>query len=201
MNHDRIMTPSNSDTRTGGVAGPATLRGIAPGFGMDSRFNVTVIATTPEGTIAALKTAARLARNLDAPITLAMIEVLRPHLPLERSPFIIDFLEKRAFALVSDAGIREQPVTVQIWFCHDRKKCLRQALGSRSLAVIGGTKHWWRRAEGKLEEWLCREGYPTIFADAEAKSFTEMIPKSNRQAIVHCVVKNPDRKIMPPEAK
>jgi hypothetical protein len=197
MNHDRIMMPGNTNSRSRHVNEHESL----PGFRADSRFQVTVIATTPEGTVAALKTAAGLAQNLDAPITLALIEVLRPHLPLERPPFMVDFLEKRAFAMVSDAGIHEQAVTIQIWFCHNRKKCLRQALGPRSLAVIGGTRRWWHRDERKLEEWLSREGYPVIFADVEARGVTELLPKSHRRAIVHVVEKNAYNKNTPPEGK
>ena len=109
------------------------------------------------------------------------------------------FIEKRAFALVADASIREREVSIQIWICHDRKKCLRQALGPQTLAVVGGTKHWLRRDEQKLEEWLCREGYPTIFADADAKNIREILPKSHREAIVHRAMKKADNTIAFPE--
>jgi len=200
VNHDRAITPGRRDLRTVNAprqsAGPEIVQRFRP----DSRFQVTVVATTREGTLAALKTGAALAKNIGAPITLATVQVLRSHLPLELPPFMVEFFEKKAFALVSDAGIRDRAVTIQIWFCHDQKKCLRQALGPQNLVVIGGTRRWFRREEQKLEEWLCREGYPTIFADAGAKTFTEMLPKSHRHAILHRVVKNPDKKIPAPEA-
>ena len=188
MNHDRIFTPSGGDRRAASGSG----RESATGSGANAQFQITVISTTAKGTLAALKTAARLAKNIDAPITLAMVQVLRPHLSLDAPPPVIESIEKRAFELVSDAGIREQAVTIQIWFCHDRNKCLRQALSPRTLAVVGGTKHWWQRGERKLEEWLCREGFPTIFADVDAKPFTELLPKSHRRATLHRVMKRPD---------
>ena len=191
MNRDRIFG-SNGDDRD---AGSAAASAMATGYRANAQFKITVISTTPKGTLAALKTAARLSKNLDAPITLAMIQVLRPHLPLDAPPPVIELVERRAFALVSDASIREQAVTIQIWFCHDRKKCLRQVLGPRTLVVVGGAKSMWRADERRLEEWLCREGFPTIFADVNAKPFTEMLPKSHRHAVLHRVVKNPDKKI------
>ena len=191
MNHDRIFTSN------GGGRGAASDSGsdIAHGYRANAEFQITVISTTPKGTLAALKTAARLAKNVDAPITLAMVQVLRPHLSLDAPPLLIESIEKRAFELVSDAGIREQPVTIQIWFCHDRNKCLRQALGPRTLAVVGGRQSRWQRGERKLEEWLCREGFPTIFADVDAKPFIELLPKSHCRATLHRVMKRPDNKI------
>jgi len=188
--------PSRSGLESASPTGPE----IVPRAQTNSRFHVTVIATTREGTLAALKTAANLAKNLGAPVTLAMIEVLRPNLPFEQPYFVIDFFERRAFALISDAGIREQEVTVQIWFCRDRKKGLRQALGSQTLAVVGGTRSWFRRDEQKLEAWLSRQGYATIFADADANTYAEILPISHRCAILHRVVKNPAPQIASHEA-
>jgi hypothetical protein len=196
MNHDRIIMPSRDGLTSAKAAGPE----VVPRFRTDSRFHLTVIATTREGTLAALKTAATLSKSIGAPITLAMIEVLRLNLPLDLPRFMIEFFEQRAFALISDAGIRDQEVTVQIWFCRDRKKGLRQALSSQTLAVVGGTRHWFRRDEQRLEAWLCRQGYPAIFADAEAKTVTEMLPIPHRHAILHRVVKNPNKQAVLPGA-
>ena len=195
MDRDRIISSSGSDHGTRHDPG----RNTVTGFRSDAQLQIAVISTTTKGTLAALKTAARLAKNLDAPITLAIIKVVRRHLSLEVPPLLIEFIEKRAFALVADAGIRDKAVSIQIWICHDRKKCLRQALGPQTLVVVGGTKHWWRRDEQKLDEWLCREGYPTIFADADAKNIKEILPKSHREAILHRVVKKPDNTIAFPE--
>jgi len=195
MNHDRIISSSGGDRTLPNGAG----RTSATGFRGEAQPQITVISTTTKGTLAALKTAARVAKNMDAPITLAIIKVVRRHLSLEVPPLLIEFIEKRAYALVADADIREKAVSIQIWICHDRKKCLRQALGPQTLAVVGGTKHWWRREEQKLEEWLCREGYPTIFADADAKNIKEILPKSQREAILHRVAKKRDNTIPFPE--
>jgi hypothetical protein len=195
MNRDRIFSPSDGDRS----AGNDTARRSLTDFRGTPQLQITVISTTLKGTLAALRTAAKLAKNLDAPITLAIIEVVRRHLSLEMPPLLLELIETRAFALVADAGIRDKAVSIQVWICHDRKKCLRQALGPQTLAVVGGTKHWWRRDEQKLEEWLCREGFPTVFADADAKNITEILPKSHREATLHRVVKKPDNKIAFPE--
>jgi hypothetical protein len=195
MNHDRIISSSGGGRTM--PNGPG--RTSATGFRGEAQPHITVISTTTKGTLAALKTAARVAKNLDAPITLAIIKVVRRHLSLEVPPLLIDFIERRAYALVADAGIRDKSVSIQIWICHDRKKCLRQALGPQTLAVVGGTKHWWRSDEQKLEEWLCREGYPTIFADADAKNIKEILPNSQREVVLHRVAKKRDNTIPFPE--
>ena len=124
------MTESLRRTGAGLEPANATGAGIVPRFRTDSRFHLTVIATTREGTLAALKTAATLSKSMGAPITLAMIEVLRLNLPLDLPRFMIEFFEQRAFALISDAGIRDQEVTIQIWFCRDRKKVFAPGAGS-----------------------------------------------------------------------
>lgn len=196
VKQDKSITLGQSDQRTR----TTNVREIVPRFGGDSRFQVTVVATTRKGTHAALKAAATLARNMGAPIALAMIEVIRPHLPLAMPPHMLDFFEQRAFELVSEAGIREQAVTIQIWFCRNRKSGLRQALGPQTVAVVGGIRSWFRRDEQKLEAWLCRQGYATIFADVDAKTYAEILPISHRRAILHRAVKKPTPKIASHEA-
>ena len=195
MSQQRIMSPIGIDRSVARDSGQKS----ANGFQREARFQVTVVSTTPRGTLAALKIATRVAKNLDLPITLAMIVVLRPHLPLEAPPRLVEHVEKRALTLLSEAGIREQAVTIQFWFCHDRYKCLRQALSPRTLVVVGGAKSIWRLTERKLEDWLCREGYPTVFADIDAKPCTELLPASHRRAILHHVLKFSGQNIASPE--
>ncbi len=119
-----------------------------------------------------------------------MPELVPPQYPLEKPLFPVELLERRAARLLCAAGIPEDAVTTQVWFCRDRNQCLRQVLGPHSLVVIGGRWHWWSRNDWKLEKWLSARGHRVIRADARATNCTEM-PKSHGDGVVTCVVNTP----------
>jgi hypothetical protein len=133
-----------------------------PGTGPHLR--LTVVFTTPEATLAALRTADELARGLDALIALIAIEVVPFQLPLDRPPVPIDFCQQRLLGLVSESGIDADAVRIEISLCRDRRQCLQQILRPRSLVVLGGMSHWWSR-ERKLEQWLSVLGHQVVFVD------------------------------------
>src|SRR6202049_59932 len=108
-----------------------------------ARLCVTVIATTAEGTTSALNEARRLARDLDAHITLLKIEVVPLRFPLDKPPASLDFTIKQQCSLVLRSGAREEDVTIRTCLCRDQTACLRSILRRRSLVVIGGSRHWW----------------------------------------------------------
>jgi len=166
-------------------------RGASFGPSSCDRQDVTVVYTTEEGTLAALKAAGDLTRKLDGQLILAVPEVIPRQLALEEPPASVEFLEERALGLVSQSGIQGEAVRIQIWLCRDRKRCLQQVLGPRSLVVIGGKWHWWLRDEWRLEKWLAAQGHQVIFADVKAKGRTEMIPELRREPVVFHAVKNP----------
>ena len=56
---------------------------------------VTVVHTTTEGTIAALRTAADLAKGLGAEVVLLSAEEVPPQFPLDKLPVPVDLLERR----------------------------------------------------------------------------------------------------------
>src|SRR5260370_9262316 len=71
----------------------------------DHRLRLTVIYTSQEGTIAALKTAHDLARNLGLRVALMMIKVVPFHFPLDRPPLPLHFLQRLQPAVLSDSRI------------------------------------------------------------------------------------------------
>jgi len=135
-----------------------------------SRLKVTVIFTTPEGTLAALRTAQDLARNLGLQISLVIAQVVSFHFPLERPDVSIDLLKQRSLALVSKSDIEAEQVNIELYFCRDRKQCLQRILVPNSVVVIGARKHWWARPERKLEEFIRSLGHRVISVDAKSKS-------------------------------
>jgi hypothetical protein len=135
-----------------------------------TRLCVTVIATTAEGTTSALNEARRLARDLDAYITLLKIEVVPLRLPLDKPPVSLDFAIKQQCSLVLRSSAREEDVTIRTCLCRDQEACLRSALRRRALVVIGGSRHWWMSREERLERALNQLGHHVIFVDVDHRS-------------------------------
>jgi hypothetical protein len=150
---------AHSSNRTGSGAG----RG-AP------QLRVNVIATTEARTIAALRTAAGLATNLGAQITLIAVEIVPWQLPLHRPPVPVVFLERKLYGFVCEAGIVEEEVRIQLCFCHDQRDALRKVVRPHSLVVIGGQNRWWLRRERNLEKFLTSLGHQVIFAEATPRT-------------------------------
>jgi len=149
-----------------------------PEFGSDPRLRVTVLFTTIKGTLAALRTAGGLAKNLGARIALVVTEVVPLYFPLANPPVSIDFLERRYFALVSESGIQAEEVDIEIYLCRDRKLCLQKALNPPSVVVIGGRGQWWFSRERKLERLLRGFGHHVIFVDGEARKHAGSLLRS-----------------------
>jgi len=144
----------------------------APQPSCDPKLGVTVIHTTPEGTVVALRAGADLVKHLDGRLTLFAPEVVPFLLPLEEPNVAIDFLKKRYCDLVASAGIVDQDVTIRILLCRDRVGALKQALAPHSLIVIGGSTRWWRRGERKLAHWLLTRGHHVVFVALESNERT-----------------------------
>ncbi len=139
--------------------------------GSDHRLRVTVIYTSQEGTIAALKTAHDLARNLGLRVVLMMIKVVPFHFPLDRPPVPVDFLERLQLAVVSESGIDAEEVSLELYLCRDRKQCLQSVLAPRALVVLGGRRDWRApRQERKLEQLMRTLGHHVIFVNVKSKS-------------------------------
>jgi hypothetical protein len=101
---------------------------------------VTVIATTPKGTTAALNEARRLATDLEAHINLLKLEVVPLRFPLDKPAISIDITTRQQCLLVLQSTARDEDVTVRVCLCHDRDLSLRQILRRRALVVIGGKR-------------------------------------------------------------
>src|SRR5262245_41801148 len=115
--------------------------------GETSRLNIVVIFTSVEATIAAIKTAGRLAEHLDGRITLLAPLVVPYPLPLTRPPVPLNVQEKRFQEIA-----KESPVDIQVrlYLCRDPLETLRMVLGPHSLVIVGGRKHWWPVREKNL---------------------------------------------------
>ena len=129
---------------------------------------VTVVYTTQEGTLAALKLVAALTKDLQARLGLIVTEVVPFRLPLDQPRVAVEFLKERQDALVSKAGLDGEDIRVQICVCRDTKETLGRLLPTPSLVVLGGRRSLWPSSEQRLERFLSRLGHQVIFVDAEA---------------------------------
>ena len=128
------------------------------------RLNISVIFTSVESTLKALKKAGALATRLGARITLLVPQIVPYPLPLESPPVLIDWNERR-FRVIAD----ESPVetTVRIYLCRDRLETLASVLNSGSIVVLGSRKKWWPTAEARLAGRLRKAGHEVIVAEME----------------------------------
>ncbi|MGD0842618.1 MAG: hypothetical protein ABSA32_15825 [Candidatus Acidiferrales bacterium] len=156
----------------------------------DAKLRVTVVATTSEGTVAALRAAAELTKHLSSHIALVAPEVVPMRLPLEKPAVSIEFLKRRYLALVSDAGITDELIAIQIWLCRDPEQSLQHVLSPHSVIVIGGSASWWNRRERKLANWLRTQGHHVVFVDS-ATNHVAALESDNSDALP-CFVRVPE---------
>jgi hypothetical protein len=131
---------------------------------VESGLNISVVFTSVETTLAALKQAASLAKRFGAHITLVVPQVVPMPLPLDRPPVLVDWNEKHFRTIASDSPVQ---TAVQIYLCRDRWETLSSVLEPQSLVVIGGKKHWWPTAESRLANKLRKAGHEVIFTETE----------------------------------
>jgi hypothetical protein len=136
---------------------------------VDPSLPITVLYTTREGTLAALKASVVLARDLEVTLGLIITEVVPFRLPLDQPRVSVGFLKRCQEALVAEAGLEGAEIRVQICICRDRKETLGRLLPAPSLIVLGGRRRWWPTREQRLETFLARLGHQVVFIDSDAE--------------------------------
>jgi hypothetical protein len=130
-----------------------------------SGLNVSVVFTSVESTLAALKEAGTLASSLGARITLLVPQVVPYPLPLETPPVLVEFNEKRFHVIASQSPVE---TNVHIYLCRDKIQTLISVLNPRSIVVLGGRKRWWWPTRDQaLARGLRRAGHEVIFKEME----------------------------------
>ena len=136
-----------------------------PGRGAAFKLRLTVIFTTAEGTAAALRTAARLARGLEASVWLLVPEVVPHGLPIGCPPVALEHTRQTALALVSGFVAQGDDVRIEICLCRSRRECIAGAVSPQSVILVGGRARWWPRPERRLERSLRALGHEVIFVE------------------------------------
>ncbi len=128
------------------------------------RLQVTVVFTSVDATIAALKRAGSLAGSLATSITLVVAQVVPYPLPLNSPPVLLEFNERR-FRII--AGATSAETTVRLYLCRNRWETLKAVLRPNSLVVVGGRRRWWSTEEKGLVRKLRRAGHDVIFTETD----------------------------------
>jgi len=128
----------------------------------DSKLNVSVVFTTVDATLGALKEAGSLASSLGGCITLIVPQIVPYPLPLSTPPMLVDFNERRLRVIASDCRVETR---VCIYLCRDPIETLRSVLKPHSLVVVGSRKRWWPTAEKRLAAKLRSAGHEVIITE------------------------------------
>ena len=131
-----------------------------PGQGL----NISVVFTSADATLAALKEAGALANSLGARISLLVPQVVPYPLPLESPPVLVDFNERRFRLIASESPVE---TNVSIYLCRDPFETLGNVLKPNSIVVLGGPKRWWQTREKRLAGKLRRAGHEVLFKETE----------------------------------
>ena len=124
---------------------------------------VTVIFTTPDATIAALRVAAMLGRAWNAPIRLIAQQPPTYVVPQD-SPAVGNPVESPAFRA---RLAHEIDARVEVLVCVTRRiaDLARALLRRGSLVVIGGRQSWWPTRPERLRRALEAQGYIVVFVN------------------------------------
>jgi hypothetical protein len=124
---------------------------------------ISVVFTSAEFTVTALRRAAALAGKLDAHITLIVPQVVPFPLPLASPPVLLDFQEARLREIASNSPVE---TVVRIYLCRSRWEVLQTVLEPHSLVVLGARTEWrWFTRERRLARKLRRAGHEVIVAE------------------------------------
>jgi hypothetical protein len=134
----------------------------APQNAPETGLNITVVFTSVEPTLAALREAGTLADRLGGRITLVVPQVVPYPLPLTSPPVLIDWNERRFRVIAADSPVDTKVV---LYLCRDRMETLVAHLAPHSVVVLGGPKHWWPTFEKRLAKALRRAGHEVIFKE------------------------------------
>jgi hypothetical protein len=128
----------------------------------DRRFELSVVFTSFDATIAALKMAAALASGLSARITLVVPQVVPYPLALENPQVLLEFTHERLGVVATDIPVE---TTVRTYLCRDRLVTLSAVLKPGSIVVIGARKKWLPTREKTLARRLRRFGHDVILTE------------------------------------
>lgn len=156
--------PGTRSVATSAAIGICRRRELEP----DRGFEIFVIATDYPGTLAAVRTAGQLARDLSARIRLVALQCVPYPREYDEPPVSPKQCGAQLTGLVERCGsaISNTPLApmVEIRFCRDDWQELVLLLAPHSVVVIGKRTPWWPKQEDRLARRLRKQGHHVIRA-------------------------------------
>jgi hypothetical protein len=144
------------------ILAPATRPPAKPAVEERTLLNISVVFTSVDDTLAALKQAGDLAASLGGRITLLVPQVVPYPAPLEAPPTLVEFNDRHFRVIANQSPVE---TSVHIYLCRDKIQTLISALSPGSIVVIGGRKRWWPTREEVVARALRRAGHEVIFTE------------------------------------
>ncbi len=130
---------------------------------VQATMEIVVLHTTVAETLAALKTAARLAGGLSARIRLLVLEVVPYPLPLDRPNVPLPFTHRR-FRTLSSSLETSIETNIDIHLVRDPDKAIESVLEPNSVVVMGTRRSWWPSAHRRVAKRLARLGHQVVWS-------------------------------------
>lgn len=172
--HGWLLMNNQSSTVITRPARPAAIWQTPEELG-SGRLEVNVIFTDPRATMAALKTAGLLARDLGACIQLRAAITVPYALPVDKPPVSVKFIESLLCGLVCRADLDAFEPSVHLYECRDQIETLLQVLRPNSLVVLCGREHWWPTAERRIAKALRSKGHRVVFVELHRNEITDLL--------------------------
>jgi hypothetical protein len=144
---------------------PAEVQGVSLPESAIAELEVDVVFTTPEGTLAALRKASELSRDLGASVRLIVPQLVPYACDIDCPPVNVEFIRRRMLGLVLQTMPSEEKTTIDIYLCREKEKTLRKVLKPGSLVVIANRRHWWPTEESRLAKALRSNGHQVVSVD------------------------------------
>jgi hypothetical protein len=128
----------------------------------NSKLDISVVFTSVDATLKALKEAGDLAADLGGRITLIVPQIVPYPLPLTSPPMLVDFNERRLRVIAKSSRVETR---VSIYLCREALETLQSVLKPHSLVVVGSRKQWWPTAEKRLAAKLRRLGHQVVLTE------------------------------------
>jgi hypothetical protein len=133
-------------------------------IGLDSALSITVVFTSLNWTLKALKKARDLAEQLGSHIEVVAVQVVPFPLPLDEPPVQMEFLLRRFEEM---AGELPEKTKVSAFLCRSRMSAFKRILKPDSLVVMGAREHWFPSSYERLARKLVHIGYNVLLVETE----------------------------------
>jgi len=123
---------------------------------------VSVVYTTVDDTLDAVRVGADLAKALGAPLHLVHFRAVPVHVPVGE-PTGVSPLETDAF--IERLRAEGIAAAVRVYLCRDASRTIPWAFKPHSLIVIGGRRSWWPTLAERWRDALEAAGHFVVFVD------------------------------------